>query len=104
MSARSEQFRAKVEADPDNPLYRFSLGQSLHDEGAPAEAIPHLTACAEHRSDWMLPRILLGKCLLAENRAEEAKPVLEDALELAVRQEHDDPAEEVRGLLADLGR
>lgn len=100
--SKSDIFKPKVEAQPDNMLFRFSLGQALCDEGASGEAIPHLQRCADSRDDWMLPRILLGKVLLEAGQNDTAKPILETALELAVSQHHDDPAEELRGLLEDL--
>jgi Flp pilus assembly protein TadD len=99
---KSEIFLPKVEAKPDNLLFRFSLGQALYEEGATAAAIPHLQRCADSRDDWMLPRILLGKSLLQIGRDAEAKPILKTALELAVAQHHDDPAAELRTMLADL--
>ena len=99
---KSDIFRPKVEAKPDNMLFRFSLGQALYDEGATAAAIPHLQRCADSRDDWMLPRILLGKALLQQAEASSAKPILEHALQLAVAQHHDDPAEELRAILHDL--
>ena len=99
---KSEIFHPKVEAKPDNLLFRFSLGQALYEEGATAAAIPHLQRCADSRDDWMLPRILLGKSLLQIGRDAEAKPILKAALELAVAQHHDDPAAELRTMLADL--
>lgn len=99
---KSEIFHPKVEAKPDNLLFRFSLGQALYEEGATAAAIPHLQRCADSREDWMLPRILLGKSLLQIGRDAEAEPILKAALELAVAQHHDDPAAELRTMLADL--
>ncbi|MBC8189846.1 MAG: molecular chaperone DnaJ [Puniceicoccaceae bacterium] len=99
---KSEIFHPKVEAKPDNLLFRFSLGQALYEEGATAAAIPHLQRCADSRDDWMLPRILLGKSLLQIGRDAEAEPILKAALELAVAQHHDDPAAELRTMLADL--
>ena len=99
---KSEIFLPKVEAKPDNLLFRFSLGQALYEEGATAAAIPHLQRCADSRDDWMLPRILLGKSLLQIGRNAEAEPILKTALELAVAQHHDDPAAELRTMLADL--
>ncbi|MBL6913106.1 MAG: molecular chaperone DnaJ [Puniceicoccaceae bacterium] len=99
---KSEIFHPKVEAKPDNLLFRFSLGQALYEEGATAAAIPHLQRCADSRDDWMLPRILLGKSLLQIGRNAEAEPILKAALELAVAQHHDDPAAELRTMLADL--
>ena len=99
---KSDIFRPKVEAKPENTLFRFSLGQALYDEGSTAEAITHLEVCADSRDDWMLPRILLGKALLANKQDADAKPILEKALDLAVAQHHADPAEELRAILADL--
>jgi len=99
---KSEIFLPKVESKPDNMLFRFSLGQALYDEGDTAAAIPHLQRCADSRDDWMLPRILLGKAMLQHGQTSQAKPILETALELAVAQHHEDPAEELRSILTDL--
>ncbi len=99
---KSELFLPKVEAKPDNMLFRFSLGQALYDEGNTLASIPHLQRCADSRDDWMLPRILLGKAMLQHGQTEQAKPILEHALQLAVVQHHDDPAGELREILADL--
>jgi predicted Zn-dependent protease len=99
---KSEIFLPKVEAKPDNMLFRFSLSQALYDEGDTTAAIPHLERCADSRDDWMLPRILLGKALLQDKQDAAAKPILEAALQLAVDQHHIEPAAELRSLLADL--
>jgi len=97
---RSEQFAALVARQPDNELFRFSLAQALLAENRPADALEHLTACANKKTDWMMPRILLGKTLLGLGRPAEARPWFEQALALAIDQQHDDPAEELRALLA----
>ncbi|MEO0796360.1 MAG: molecular chaperone DnaJ [Verrucomicrobiota bacterium] len=99
---RSELFRERVNKDPNNSLFRFSLGQALFDEGNFADSQEHLRFCADSRDDWMMPRILLGKALLETGDATTAKPILEVALKLAVDQHHDDPAEELRQILSDL--
>mgnify|MGYP002785943877 CR=1 FL=1 len=99
MSAdRVARFSALVARQPDNPLFRFSLAQALDAEGRLAEAAAHYRACAAARADWMMPRILLGKARLA--RPAEARPVLEEALRLAVEQRHEEPEAELRALLA----
>ena len=49
----------------------------------------------------MLPRILLGKAMLVDGQDSKAKPILEAALQLATKQQHDDPAKELRSILAD---
>jgi len=99
---KSEKFLSKVQAQPENMLFRFSLGQALYEEGAASESTPHLQKCVDSRSDWMLPRILLGKALLQDGKMEQAKPILENALQLAIEQHHESPQDELRALLADL--
>ena len=99
---RSAHFAALVAQQPDNEKFRFSLAQALLTESRTVEAVPHLTHCAEKRPEWMMPRILLGKALLTLGRRAEAKPWLEAALQLALAQDHDDPAREMAALLAEL--
>ena len=100
--SRSELFRRHVSADPANPLFRFSLGQALWAEGDAAGATEHLRLAAAAKADWMMPRILLGKCLLALGDKPGAKAVFAEALALAVSQGHEEPEEELRALLAAL--
>ncbi len=104
-SERTARFAALVAAQPDNALFRFSLAQALDAEARLPEAIEHYRVCCAARADWMMPRILLGKALLrtgvSEDRAA-ARPVLEDALALAIAQDHEDPAAELGALLATL--
>ena len=47
----------------------------------------------------MMPRILLGKLLLQLGRTAEARPLLTEALRLAVDQQHEEPERELRALL-----
>jgi len=102
MSARVDQFQALVAAQPDNQLFRFSLAQALIAAERTVEAGVHLQACVEQKTDWMMPRILLGKILLSAGETDRARPLLASALQLAIDQDHDDPAEELRALLAGL--
>ena len=99
---RSAHFAALVARQPDNELFRFSLAQALLTETRPTDALEHLVACSAKKPDWMMPRILLGKTLLSLGKKREAKPWLEQALQLAIAQDHDDPAQELRALLLDL--
>ncbi len=99
---RSAHFAALVARQPDNELFRFSLAQALLTENKPADAIEHLIACATKKADWMMPRILLGKALLGLGRKSQAKPWLEQALQLAIAQDHEDPAQELQAILRDL--
>ena len=91
-----------VAKQPENPLFRFSLAQALLTEKREADAVEHLDHCARSKADWMMPRILLGKTLLNLGRPTEAKPWLEEALQLAIDQDHQDPEAELRTLLSGL--
>ena len=102
MASRSEQFAAAVARQPDNELFRFSLAQALVAEGRATDAVTHYEFCVGKKTDWMMPRILLGKLLLQLGRPAEARPLLANALDLAVAQHHEDPERELRTLLSDL--
>ncbi len=98
------QFEAAVAREPQNELFHFSLAQALATAGRVDEAVPHWKFCIARRPDWMLPHIALGKYYFSNGEFSVARPFLEQALQLAVDQKHDDPAAEVRGLLASLPR
>ena len=100
--ARSAHFAALVAKQPDNELFRFSLAQALLAENRGTDALEHLELCARKKADWMMPRIMLGKTLFAQGRRAEARPWLEEALRLAVEQDHQDPEAELRALLSGL--
>ena len=102
MASRVEQFRALVERQPENEMFRFSLAQALVAEGRNDDAVAQYAFCVARKADWMMARILLGKLLLQLDRRQDAKPVLEEALRLAVDQHHEDPERELRALLIDL--
>jgi predicted Zn-dependent protease len=102
MPTRVEQFQALAGRQPENELFRFSLAQALVADHRAAEAVAHYEFCVAKKADWMMPRILLGKVQLELGRHAEAKPLLQDALRLAVEQHHEDPERELRALLADL--
>ena len=99
---KSKIFTEKVQQQPDNLLFRFSLAQALCQEGAHEQAIPHLKVCIAARCDWMIPHILLGKAWLHLNDAQRAKSQLQIALHLAIEQSHEDPAAELQTLLTEL--
>jgi predicted Zn-dependent protease len=87
---------------PDNDLCRFNLAQAYVDAGDFPNAIEHLRALCDKKTDWMVVHIQLGKCLIALGRSAEAKPTLEHALNLATAQHHDTPREELEELLKTL--
>ncbi|MCH6256149.1 CDC27 family protein [Puniceicoccaceae bacterium K14] len=96
---KSERFKKLVDQNPNNELFRFSLAQALIDEGEAVEAIEALDFCLEKKNNWMMAAILKGKCLISQKRKEDARPVLEHALKLAIEQHHEAPEAELRKLL-----
>lgn len=102
MPSRSEIFKAKAATSPENLLFHFSLGQALANEEKEADAIMPLQRCVDGRSDWMAPRILLGRCLIDQGQVKAAAEVLNEALNLAVAQGHEDPENEIRDLLSEI--
>jgi predicted Zn-dependent protease len=96
-----EQFEALVAQQPENEMFRFSLAQALVAEGRNEEAVPHYRMCVDRKPDWMMARILLGKLLLQLGRRAEARTLLEEALKLAVEQQHEDPERELRAILGE---
>jgi predicted Zn-dependent protease len=99
---RSEKFRQLLESKGDNPLLRFSLGQALLEEDQVEEAIEELLRCAESNGDWLIPRLLLGKAYVLKKDATEARIWLSQAKELCLKQDHDEPMEEIHRLEEEL--
>tara|TARA_B100001123_G_C15191343_1_gene979497 strand:- start:490 stop:828 length:339 start_codon:yes stop_codon:yes gene_type:complete len=99
---RSEKFRKLIEAKGKNRLLLFSLGQALFEEGKFDACLSPLQDCAQMDSTWMMPRILLGRAQKNLNRTEAAREWLESALGLAIDQNHDQPRDELTGMLDEL--
>lgn len=97
---RSESFAALVARQPENELFRFSLAQALVAEHRLVDAVEHFKFCVAKKADWMMPRILLGKVYLDLGKRPEARIQFQDALKLAVEQNHEEPEKELRELLA----
>ncbi len=101
---KSEKYKTLLTANPENELFRFSLGQALMEEGDPNEALSMFENCLKKKPEWMLASILKAKCLIAIDRKNEAKSELQRALKLAIEQEHEGPEAEVRKLLETLSQ
>jgi tetratricopeptide (TPR) repeat protein len=102
MDERVELFRRKLEGDPCNLLFRFSLAQALFDEGGFSEAEETFRLCLEEKQDWMLALLFRGRCLIELERFDDAIDALRLAVKAAVEQNHEDPESEARALLEQL--
>ena len=93
------RYQKMLEQNPDNELTRFSLGKALFDEGDYAAAKEHLALALANKPDWMVVQILLARCELNLGNKAAAKPALERAKELAVKQGHIGPLAQVEELM-----
>lgn len=99
MGERVELFRRKLEGDPCNLLFRFSLAQALFDEGNFSESEETFCLCLEEKEDWMLALLYRGRCLVELKRFDDAADILRLAVKAAIEQNHEDPEREARVLL-----
>lgn len=91
-----------VEQYPNNELARFSLGKALFDAGQIQLAKEQFELALARKPDWMVVRILIGKCELAVGNTAAAKAAFQHALELAIEQHHEGPQAEMEELLRGL--
>ena len=92
-----------LEQNPDNELTRFSLGKALFDEGDYAAAQKQLAQALASKPDWMVVQILLARCELNLGNKAAARPALERAKELAIKQGHVGPLAQVEELIKQAG-
>ena len=104
MSERITQFRQKLSTSPENLLFKYSLAQALFEENHFAEAIELFEECIAKRADWMLVALYLGKAYLETGNSGYSKKYLNLTIELGQKQNHDDPVEEAKQLLATLAK
>jgi len=97
------KYEGLLKVRPEDELLHFSLGKALYDAGRVPEAETHLRAALKAKPDWMVVTMLLAKIALQKDDKASARALYEKGLELAIAQEHDDPAEECRAELAKLG-
>jgi tetratricopeptide (TPR) repeat protein len=96
------RYQKLLEQYPDNELARFSLGKAYFDLGQFAAAKEQFALALGRKPDWMVVQILAGKCELALGNRSAARTAFERARELAIRQDHEGPREEMTDLLKEL--
>jgi predicted Zn-dependent protease len=77
-------FRQMVTKNPNGFLGRYGLGNKIMQEGGDmAEAIEHLSMAVKLDPTHVASHLALGRALVALNRKEEAKPILQAGIEAA---------------------
>jgi Tfp pilus assembly protein PilF len=83
MSNRIDELTEKLKLKPDQVFYRCR----------------ELEKCVQAKPEWLIATLSLGRTYLQLGKIEKAKQNLELSLELARKQNHDDPAAEAEQLL-----
>jgi predicted Zn-dependent protease len=99
VEGKLDQLAEKVSQYPDNLLFRYSYAQGLFKADQLIESIEQFKICTEGRPDWM---ISLAEAQISAGLDKEAVQSLVTTIDLARKQEHDDPLEEASNLLASL--
>jgi predicted Zn-dependent protease len=77
-------FRQMVVKNPNGFLGRYGLGNKIMQEGGDmAEAVEHLSVAAKLDPTHVASHLALGRALVALNRKEEAKPILQAGIDAA---------------------
>jgi tetratricopeptide (TPR) repeat protein len=96
------RYQKLLEQYPDNELARFSLGKAYFDLGQLGAAKEQFELALSRKPDWMVVQILAGKCELALGNRSAARAAFERARELATKQEHEGPLEEMNEILKEM--
>jgi len=77
-------FRQMVTKNPNGFLGRYGLGNKILQEGGDiAEAVDHLSVAVKLDPTHVASHLALGRALVALNRNEEAKPILQAGIDAA---------------------
>jgi Flp pilus assembly protein TadD len=96
------KYEGLLQQRPGDELLLFSLGKALYDAGRLPEAETRLTAALAAKPDWMVVTMLLARISWQRHDFAAARAHYENALKLAVEQQHEGPEEEIRAALAKL--
>ena len=96
------KFGQLVERFPASEVPRFSLAQAYRDAGEFSDAEQAFQQVTELKSDFMLAWIERARCLVALERYDEAQPIAQKGLELAIAQGHQEPKLDCEALLEEI--
>jgi len=99
---RKARYIGILATTPDNHFARFGLANAYFEEGSFDLAAAEYRRCLQAQSDWMAVHISLGRCLVKLGRHDEARQALGVAKDLAIKQGHSSPLDEIREILASI--
>ncbi len=101
--ARIEQFRKMAQANPDDDLAHYALGQALVDAGRHAEAVNVLRHVVKLNSGYSRAYVLLGISQRESEDPDGAIATWQSGYGAALQRGDLMPANEMKGLLAEAG-
>lgn len=96
---RIEEFRKMAQANPDDELAHFALGQALLNADRHAEAIGALKYVTRLNPDFSKAWVLLGEAHVGVGDDLQAVEVWQQGYEVAIKQGHLMPANEIKAFL-----
>ena len=101
---RIAQFRNMAEADPDNEMAHFSLGNALLQAGRAAEAAQSFERCVEINPEMSKAWQLAGDAMIRAGWTDRAVETLNRGFEVAASKGDLMPKNAIADLLKDIGR
>ena len=99
MADRIASFQEKVDKNPKQVFFRYSLAQAYFEEGKFEKASSEFKKCLKVRPDWMMASLFVGKAEMESGNLKVARQFLEMTVSLAEEQAHEDPMMEAKELL-----
>ena len=103
MDDRIEQFRKMAQSNPDDDLAHFALGNALIDEARLGEAVPVLRHVIKLNAGYSRAYVLLAGAQLKLDDETSAVETLQRGYAAAITRGELMPANEMKGMLSDIG-
>lgn len=103
LSERIARFEHMAEADPDNDMAHFSLGNAYLQAGRAPDAARSFERCLELNEDMSKAYQLCGQALIEANEKEKAKSVLTKGFEVAAQKGDRMPRDAMAELMKSIG-
>lgn len=103
LSERIARFEHMAEADPDNDMAHFSLGNAYLQAGRAADAARSFERCLELNEEMSKAYQLCGQALIEADEKERAKPILKKGFEVAAQKGDRMPRDAMAELMKSIG-
>jgi predicted Zn-dependent protease len=107
MSEQNKTRRQKLEqflaANPKDAFTRYGVALECVREGDVASAESHFQALLQSNPDYVPAYQMYAQTLVQNNRADDAKSILTEGIQAAIRVGNQHARSEMEGLLAELG-